>query len=135
MHFINVFLSWIFISLLVSSCAFDVYRIKLTPTQIDASTATKPSFMLSEDVTLNIGYGYERHLKKGSAWRHVGSISYGDVYHSKDQILTIEASNIYEAYLVISVRTLVGFYLPVEDAYTPLASPTPLPLKEVNMSY
>ena len=126
-HFVKHFLPVIFASLLVSGCAFDVYRADLTPVQIDTSIATKASFKLREDVELDIGFGYKRHLLKGTIWNYMGTISYGDVYYSRDQILTIEASNIYEAYLVIMSETLVGFYLPVEDAYYPLAEPTLLP--------
>lgn len=129
MYLIKHFLPLIIASLLVSGCAFDVYRADLTPAQIDTSIATKPSFRLREEVDLDIGFGYERQLMKGTVWNHMGAISHGDVYHSSDQILTVEASNIYEAYLVVLSGTLVGFYLPVEDAYYPLANPTRLPVR------
>lgn len=48
MSLVEVFLPVFFISLLMSSCAFDVYRIKLTPVQIDTSIAIKSSFTLTE---------------------------------------------------------------------------------------
>ncbi len=51
----------------------------------------------------------------------VSPISYGDVYKTNDQILTVEGSNIYEAYIVVSSGKLVGFYLPVEQSYSPLS--------------
>lgn len=47
----------------------------------------------------------------------VGTDPHGDVYKTEDQILTVEASNVYEAFIVISAGDLVGFYLPVEDAF------------------
>ena len=128
-YLVEVFLPALLISLVVSGCAFDVYHIKLTPVQIDTSIATKSSFILSADVELDIGYGYERRLVKGTVWRYMGGIPYGDVYHSKDQVLTVEASNIYEAYLVVSAGTLVGFYLPIENAYYPLAEHARLPVQ------
>jgi len=127
MYFAKHLLPVILVSMLFNGCAFDVYRADLTPVLIDTSIATKDSFKLREDVELDIGFGYERQLQKGTTWNHIGTISYGDVYYSRDQILTIEASNIYEAYLVVMHGTLVGFYLPVEDAYYPLTDSTLLP--------
>lgn len=131
MYLVNRFLPMVFASLLVNGCAFDVYHIDLTPVQIDSSFPTKASFELREDVELDIGFGYERHLVKRTVWNHVGAIAYGDVYRSSDQVLTVEASNIYEAYLVVSAGILVGFYLPVEDAYYPLADPVRLSVQVV----
>jgi len=46
----------------------------------------------------------------------------GVVYKSKDQVLTVEASNIYEANIVVLSNKLVGFYLPVEHTFSPLDS-------------
>jgi len=83
-------------------------------------------------VDLEIGHGYKRTLKSGTTWTPLGTISYGDVYKTKDQVLTIEASNIYEACIVVSAGELVGFYLPVENAYYPLEENKALSIKSVN---
>jgi hypothetical protein len=48
------------------------------------------------------------------------------MYRSRDQVFTVEASNIHEAYLVISENRLMGFYLPVEGTYSPLTKPIEL---------
>ena len=50
----------------------------------------------------------------------MGTIPEGDVYKSKDQVLSVECSNIHEAYLVISQDSVVGFYLPVEKGFVKL---------------
>lgn len=124
----RILLVALFVGTVLNGCAFDVYRIKLTPVQIDTTGVTKPSFMLSENVDFAIGYGYERRLQKDTVWTYQGHVPAGDVYYSGDQVLTVEASNIYEAYLVISNKDLVGFYLPVEDAYYPLEKKVHLPM-------
>ncbi|HVN97529.1 MAG TPA: hypothetical protein VMT62_13960 [Syntrophorhabdaceae bacterium] len=56
----------------------------------------------------------------------VGTVSEGEVYKSKDQVLTVECSNIHEAYLVVSQGSLVGFYLPVEKGFVKLPEPIAL---------
>lgn len=129
MYLIKSFLLAFYTCLLVNGCAFDVYQVALTPVQIDTLVEFKAAFELRKDVKLDIGFGYERHLLKGTVWNHLGTIDYGDVYSSKDQLLTIEASNIYEACLVIFNGRLVGFYLPVEDSYSPLSDPVQLPMQ------
>jgi len=48
----------------------------------------------------------------------VGRIEQGEVYKTKDQVVTVEASNMYEAQLVLSGSLVVGFYLPVERTFT-----------------
>ena len=76
--------------------------------------------------------GYSRKLKQGTTWNYVGTVMYGDVYKTNDQILTVEGSNIYEAYIVVSNDKLVGFYLPAEESYSPLSKPKELQLKEIS---
>jgi len=117
--------------LLLTACAFDVYRVDLTPVPLEAPAASQSAFELQEQVDLDIGNGYRRTLKRNTIWTPVGSIPNGDVYKSRDQILTIEASNIYEAYIVVSGNEMVGFYLPVEDAYYPLEKKATLSKKTI----
>jgi hypothetical protein len=47
-------------------------------------------------------------------------VAEGVVYRSRDQTLTVECSNVFEAYLVVAGQRLVGFYLPVEKGFSPL---------------
>jgi hypothetical protein len=110
----------------LQGCAFDVVHIKQIPIEIDTSQTGSDSFLLEKEVDVNLGTGYSRTLKKETRWDYVGHLSYGDVFKTKDQILTVEGSNIYEAYIVVSEGKLVGFYLPVEDSYCPLGAPEEL---------
>jgi hypothetical protein len=84
---------------------------------------------LARRVDLDIGLGYRRQLREGSTWSYVGTIDAGEVYRSRDQVFTLEASNIHEAWLVVSGARLVGFYLPVENGYAPAVEVVTLPLR------
>jgi len=126
------FLIGCLLGILLNACAFDLVHIKQIPTQIESTNLSKPSFELEKEVNVDPGQGYRRKLKQGTKWNYVGTVSYGDVFRSKDQILTVEASNIHEAYIVVSSGKLVGFYLPVERSYSPLGDPPILYMKEIN---
>ena len=97
-----------------------------TPAELVSTIAAMPSFLLDHDLDVDLPFGYRRVLRKGTRWTHVGSIAQGDVYTSNDQVLTVEASNVHEAYIVVSSANLVGFYLPVERTYSPLGVAKPL---------
>lgn len=126
------FITGFAVVLLVAGCPFDVYKIDSTPVSLEAPSELVSDFELTKTVVLNIGYGYERTLTAGSRWTPVGSVPYGDVFKTEDQILTVEASNVYEAFIVISGTELVGFYLPVEDAYYPLLKKQALSMKTLS---
>ena len=101
-----------FFIILIVGCAFDVVRVNQTPAHLTTQSAIS-SWKLLDDVDVRLGTGYSRKLKKETKWDYVGSIESGDVYSTKDQILTVEASNIFEAYIVVSDDNLIGFYLPI----------------------
>ncbi|MCG6537400.1 MAG: hypothetical protein L7F78_22490 [Syntrophales bacterium LBB04] len=113
----------------MNSCAFDIVHVKQVPTSLESSNVQEASFELEKEVTVSLGTGYDRTLKARTKWDYVGKISYGDVFRTKDQVLTVEASNIHEAYVVISAGKLVGFYLPVENTFSPLSTPTELKVR------
>jgi hypothetical protein len=60
------------------------------------------------------------------------SLYYGEVFATKDQIVTVEASNIYEAQLIVANRCIVGFYLPVEKKFVPVSQSNPIETKPLN---
>jgi len=126
------FLIICFLGILLNACAFDLFHIEQIPTQIKSTNLSKPSFELEKEVNFVLDKGFTRKLKQGTKWNYVGTVSYGDVFRSKDQILTVEASNIHEAYIVVSGGKLVGFYLPVERSYSPLGDSQILYMKEIN---
>ena len=113
------------------SCAFDLVHVKQLPTKLDITQQKKSSFVLEKEEKIDLGTGYSRVIIAGTKWDYVGTTENGDVYNTKDQILTVEASNIHEAYIVISSGKLVGFYLPVERTFSPLSEFRELKIKEV----
>ena len=116
----------------LGACAFDVIHVEQTATRLESTGARDQPFELLADVDVDIGYGYQRILRKGTKWRPVGRIPQGDVYTTSDQVLTVEASNIQEAYIVVESRRLVGFYLPVERTFSPVKQRVELAMKEVS---
>jgi hypothetical protein len=117
--------------MLLGSCAFDLVHVKQIPIQLQSAQSPKNPFVLEQEVNVSLGTGYSRVLKKGTEWRFVGTIPNGDVYSTDDQVLTVEASNIYEAYIVVSSGKLVGFYLPVGKSFSPLADVKALAVREL----
>ena len=109
-------------------CAFDVIHVDHTPARLDTASApcTAP-ITLSTDVTVTPSGGYARTLKRGTRWECRGRIDQGWVYRTRDQVLTLEASNVFEADIVVLDGTLTGFYLPVERAYSALSPTVELP--------
>lgn len=114
---------------ILNGCAFDVIRMKQEPTSLTVSPTAPPAFRIQETTSFKLGTGYTRTLKEQTVWRYVGSVSQGDVFRTQDQILTVEGSNIHEAYIVVSGQKVVGFYLPVEKTFTPLPDPVSLSTK------
>jgi hypothetical protein len=81
--------------------------------------------------TVRLDTGYSRTLPAKSVWSRVGRVLQGDVFRPVGTILTIEGRQVHEAYLVIRDQTLVGFYLPGEQNYSPLSTAVPLNLGEI----
>jgi nitrogen regulatory protein PII-like uncharacterized protein len=48
--------------------------------------------------------------------------------------VTVEASNIYEAQLIVSNQCITGFYLPVEKMVTPVSPPIHIEMQTVNQN-
>lgn len=111
--------------LLAASCS-NVTRI---PTTLGPATDAPAALVLAEAVEIELETGYSRTLRPATTWRLHGRIPEGAVYRSADQVLTVEGRDVQEAYLVVVDGALVGFYLPVERAFSPLAEPRPLPLR------
>ena len=119
------------IVLLLHACAFDVIHLKKSPCQIEKDESNVKSFRLGKEVQVTLDTGYSRKLKDGVRWNYVGVIPFGKVFRTNDQILTVEGSNIFEAYIVVSSGKLAGFYLPVQKAFSPISEPLELEMVEL----
>jgi len=114
--------------LLLTGCAFDLAHVSFTPAQLAAQADANRSFTLKEAVDISAPC-YNRTLRKDTRWDLVGRIPEGEVFKSKDQAMTVECSNVHEAYLVVSKGSLVGFYLPVEKGFVKITDAIKLPIK------
>ncbi len=91
-----------------------------------AGEAEMDTFRLAEAVPVDFSTGFRRTLKKGTHWRRVGTLPEGEVFEPIDSVFTVEGRHIREAYLVTDDGVLIGFFLPVEDAFVPLSNPVSL---------
>lgn len=108
--------------IILAACAFDLAHVKFKPTAITACPENCRAFsIVTEKKLTNLPCGYDRTLKKDSKWIMIGTVEAGSVYKPTNQSLTVECSNVFEAYLVMNGNMLNGFYLPVEDGYIALA--------------
>jgi hypothetical protein len=112
---------------LTFGCVFNLADVKYRPARLDAAENYEVPFTLAADTPIHgAPCGYPRTLRKDTRWDPVGRLVEGVVYRSQDQTLTLECSNVFEAYLVVAEQRLVGFYLPVEKGFSPLGEPTQL---------
>lgn len=74
--------------------------------------------------------GRIRALKGGTTWAEVGTIAEGIVYRPLDMTLVIDGFDVSEAYIVVRDGNVVGFWLPVQKAFTPAEEPKPIALIE-----
>lgn len=113
------------VAVTLSGCASEVPRTSaiLLPPGVEPQRIE-----IAQEVTVRFSSGYSRTLPAGSAWGLHGKIPEGAVYKRLNDVFTIEGTHVHEAYLVVSGNRLVGYYLPVERAFSP-ADPVPLNLK------
>lgn len=87
-------------------------------------------YRLEESVTLRASNAAPQALRAGTHWRRLGSIDYGDVFDTSDQVVIVNSFNVHEAAIVVSDRTVVGYYLVVAQAFVKV-KPVPINLNKV----
>lgn len=118
------------VGLLLSACAFDLAHVTYTAATFQPTQNSTRAIVLSDEVPLtHTPCSYSRTLRKTTRWEQVGTIVEGDVLRSKDQVLTLECSNVHEAYLVMSGDKLIGFFLPFERGFVPHSPSIALPIE------
>jgi hypothetical protein len=108
---------------------FDVVRVRQIPVRFIASENAASGFRLMEPAKISIGTGFATQLNADTTWQEVGRIDAGTVFMTKDQVVTVEASNIHEARVVMAGEALVGFFLPVEKTFVSVIPSVPLKIK------
>jgi hypothetical protein len=102
----------------LAGCASEVVR---RPTQITPLPAgSSGTIEVLADLSVPVGPGYGRVIPRGSVWTTVGRTGEGDVYKPVNHVFTVEGAHVHEAYLVLDRDRLVGYYLPVEHAFSPV---------------
>ena len=104
------------IAAIVSGCATDVTR---SAASLSPASGERTRIEIAQAVTVESSSGYSRTLPAGSAWELQGRLPQGAVYKRAGDVFTIEGAHVHEAYLVVSGSHLVGYYLPVERAFSP----------------
>lgn len=111
------------------SCSVQQTRLK---TSLVSSDHHHYIYKLAESVTLESTNTADTHLKYGTTWTLVGKIEKGDVYQTKDQVVIVNSFNVYEAYIVVKGRNVVGYYLPIEKTFVKtIRTPIKLIQKEI----
>ena len=109
-------------AMLASGCASEVKR---APAEL---AATQPEqgrrYVTTLAVEARPESGYPRSIRAGTAFVVVGRVAQGLVLKPTQTVLTVEGAHMHEAYAVHRDGQLVGFYLPVERAFTSLAMPS-----------
>lgn len=96
------------------------------------STDDVETVQLTHPILLSLDTGYGRFIDANSTWQLVGIISTNSLPHGKvwkpiNDILSIEGTQRYEAYLVVSNGMIVGFYLPASSKFSPLTKQVEFP--------
>jgi len=117
--------------LLLGACAFDVVSLHSIPTTLTPANANGPRLVLQTGLQPKLVSGWVSPLKPHTTWQKVGQTPQGDVYRTKDQILTVEASNLYQADMVVKDGEVIGFYIPTGLVFTPCSHPLKIDLSEI----
>lgn len=113
---------------LLAGCASEVRR---EPVELDAAAAEAGRVWVSTvAVEARPASGYPRTIAPGTEFKAVGRVAQGLVLRPTQTVLTVEGAHMHEAYAVHRDGVLVGFYLPVERAYSALPQPVSMPLEE-----
>ena len=85
---------------------------------------------LAEPAAIVLDSGYERQVARGTEFVELGRVEQGHVFKPTSTVFTVEGAHMHEAYPVLRESRIVGFYLPVEKAFSPLSRPVPLQLEK-----
>jgi hypothetical protein len=116
------------VAALAAGCASEVRRQPVELAAAGAEGGRRLSTTAHVDARPESGYA--RSIKADTEFVAVGRIPQGLVLRPTQTVLTIEGAHMHEAYAVYHEGKLVGFYLPVERAYSALPLPVPMPLQE-----
>jgi hypothetical protein len=108
----------------LAGCASEITR---SPAELSVASAREPGrYVVTKPASIMLDSGYERTIASGTELAEIGRIQQGRVLKPTNTTFTIEGAHMHEAYPVVNGERIVGFYLPVERAFSPLSTPTSL---------
>jgi hypothetical protein len=112
----------------VAACASEVVR---HPTELSATPPQQQKrYVASQPASIMLDSGYSRTIGRETEFLEIGRIKQGAVLKPLNSSLTVEGAHMHEAYPVVENGHITGFYLPVEQAFSPLSRPTTLVIEE-----
>lgn len=118
---------WLAALACVPGCASEVVRQPAELFGADASPSKH--YVVARAVSIRLDSGYQRTIEAGTEFIEIGTARQGVVLKPMHAVLTVEGAHMHEAYPVVQNARIVGFYLPVEKAFSPLSHPTALYLQ------
>lgn len=115
-------------ALCLGGCAGEIVRRPVEVSPIDQQTSKK--YISTQQVSINLDSGYRRTIEAGAEFVGTGKIKEGVVLKPTNTVFTIEGAHMHEAYPVLEAGRIVGFYLPVERAFSPLSQPVSFQVQE-----
>jgi hypothetical protein len=96
------------------------------------STGAAETQNVEKPIKISLDTGYTRTIDANSTWQLVGNVSNhkfkdGKVYKPVGDVLSIEGTQRYEAYLVVLEGKIIGFYLPASSRFSPLKKQVAFP--------
>lgn len=108
----------------LAGCANEIIR---SPAELSVASAQEAGrYVVTKPATIMLDSGYERTIASGTEFAEIGRIQQGRVLKPVNTTFTVEGAHMHEAYPVVNGERIVGFYLPVERAFSPLSTPTSL---------
>ncbi len=92
---------------------------------MDVSDLDSSRYRLVEAVEIEAPRTADLTLRADTRWHHIGTISHGRVYDTKDQVIIVNSFNVYEAAIVVNDGMIVGYYPKVAKAFV-AARPAPI---------
>ena len=115
------------LAVFLCACAPEVVRSPVTLLEVAPSPR---QYVLDKRVELMLDSWHKRAVEAGVTFAEAGGIPQGQVLRPTNTVFSVEGAHVHEAYIVVRGGNLVGFYLPVERAFSPLSNPIPLQLSE-----
>ena len=116
------------VALFSVGCATEVAREPVA--FVSAVGAVEPSIVFTRSATVTPAFSDSQVLRAGTVWKYVGSVPRGKVYAPTNDVFMLSGRHNHEAYCVITDGpVVVGFYLPVEQAFVSLPSAVPVSIK------